>query len=316
MKIKITCISIALLATIIVNAQITTVNRNIKKEVSNVDATNLYKDIKRNAQSRTTLLKKIANKNKKGHINADWAKSGETDEYRGLIKIPAISFPGYVRVTLTHADKDLGPKMSITAAGSKGGVIITGSPGATENNRTRTAHFSVHPGMTYDVIIEPHNDPESYIPPIPYKLEWEYTGLEDIYEPNDTQKQAKYIDLNKTVTAYAIVGHIKNGVAGNDENLNDWYSVVLDESKKIHINTLSAPNDTNLDIRLYDASGKSLGISRGFNSITSSRSLSKGVYLIQVKCLLKNNGYRKVQYQSKPVPDHFKKPYKFMVSKV
>ncbi len=316
MKIKITFTSIALLAITIANAQIRTVNRNIKKEVSNVDATNLYKDVKSNAQSRTALLKKMANKNKKGQTNSDWAEPNERDTYHSFINIPADAFPGYVKITLTHGDNHLGPAMTVTPDLSGRGSIITGSTGKTENKQVRTAHFSVHPGMTYDVEVGPFYNAKSYIPPIPYKLEWEYTGLEDIYEPNDTQKQAKYIDFNKTITAYAIAGHIKYYVAANAENLNDWYSVVLDESKKIRVNTLSQPSDTNLDIRLYDASGKSFSITRGLNSLTSSRILVKGVYFIKVKCSLKNGGTRKVQYQSKPIPDHFKKPYKFTVSKV
>lgn len=313
MKTKITFTAIALLVITIANAQITTVNRNIKKEVTNVDATNLYKDVKRNSQSRTTVLKKIANKSKKGQTNSDWAEPNERDTYHSFIKIPVDAFPGYVKITLTHGDNHLGPQMTVTPDLNERGSIITGSTGKTENKQVRTAHFSVHPGMTYDVEVGPFYNAKSYIPPIPYKLEWEYTGLEDIYEPNDTQKQAKYIDFNKTITAYAIAGHIKYYVAANAENLNDWYSVVVDDNKKIKVNILETPSDIDLDIRLYNASGYSIGISRGYNSVISSRNLGKGVYFIKIQ---PRGGVLKVQYQSKPIPDHFKKPYKFMVEKL
>ncbi len=313
MKTKI--VMILLIVTITGFAQITTTNRNITNEVTNVDATNLNNQTLNNTYNNRTLLTKIANKSKKGEVNADWDENNDKDLYRGLIKIPAVAFPGYVKVTLTQNDKDLGPQMAITSARDKGGAIISGGVGNTENKNVRIAYFSVEPGMSYNVMVAPFNNAKSYVPPIQYQLKWEYTGLQDIYEPNNTKQQAKYLEFDKTITAYAVAGYIKNYVSTIGENTYDWYSIVLKESKKIKIEILEQPDDIDFVFRLFDANGNSQYLTKSPNTISSTYALGKGTYFIEMHARLKRGARRTAQYQSEPIPDHFNSPYKLKVTK-
>lgn len=315
MKTKLASTIMVLLAAVSTNGQISTINRNIKKEVTNVDGTDLKNDIKGTTQHRT-ILQKMVNKSKKGQVNADWDKNNDKDQYNGFIKIPAVAFPGFVKVTLTQNDKDLGPQMTVASALDRGGAIISGGVGNTENRNVRTAHFSVEPGMSYNVMVSPFNNAKSYSPPIQYVLKWEYTGLEDIYEPNNTKKQAKYVDFDKKITAYAVSGYIKNHVSGIGENTYDWYSIVLKEKKKIKMDILEKPSDIDFVIRLFDANGNSQYLTKTPNAIASTYELDKGTYFIEMHARLKRDASRTAQYQSEPVPDHFKKPYRFEIQQL
>lgn len=306
---------ILLLASLMGYSQIRPAARDIKNEVSKVDATHLKDQIKLTTVNTRTLLQKRANKKKSKEIKASWSKANEEDEYVDFIDIPKIAFPGYVKVTLTHPNGDLKPHMIISPE-LKTHVILSGSSAHDPNYRVSTAYFSVPPGMTYDVRVRPFFNAKNY--PVPYTLKWEYTGHEDIYEPNDNMKQAKYIDLNTTISAYAISGHIKYYVGAWDANTFDWYSVVLNETKKIEVYLNQIPRDMDLDVRLFDSAGKTVGITqgiiKGMQSIRTTKDLPKGVYYIEVHAKLKNGSSRVIQGNSQPIADHFTRPYKFRVS--
>ena len=294
--------------------QITTTNRNIKEEVTNIDATSISNNI-RNNSNNSLLLKKMANSSIVKQIKGVWSKPNEEDVFYNSISIPKIAFPGYVKVTLTQSDENLKPKMVISSHNIASGAIISGSSAQTNNEQARTAYFSVYPGMNYDVMVAPFFNAKNY--PVTYNLKWEYFGKRDIYEPNDTQKQAKFIDFNKTISAFAIAGYIKNYIASNDHNILDWYSVVLKENKKIKITTLNTPSDVKLDVRIYDASGRALGISIKHDSITSSQNLSKGTYYIRMHIRSNSSSaFEKADNDTQPVPDHFTKPYSFIVNRL
>ena len=322
---KTTLLFMLLLMTFTSYGQITTTNRNIKEEVTNVDATNISNDITNNSNN-TLLLKKTANSNIVKQISGDWSKANEKDDYHNFITIPKIAFPGYVKVTLKQGHKKLRPAMVISPDFNKGGAIISGSSIKTRNKLNRTAYFSVHPGESYSVRVYPFFNAKTY--PRSYDLKWEFIGKRDIYEPNDLKSEAKLISFNEPIKAYAIVGHIKYYISTYDENTYDWYKVNLDDYKKINIKILDRPNDLELNIRIIDAAGRQVGTvitrdyTNSFNTaqnrkslkvVTTRNNLTKGTYYLEVHPRM--NGPRKSNNDTEPVPEHFKKPYKLVVTK-
>ncbi len=261
-----------------------------------------------NSQSNGTI---------KQEITSSWSKVNEKDEYHDFIVIPKNVNSGYVKVFLTQNNKDLKPGMVISRDLTKGGAIISGSSAQTNNKFNRTAYFSVHPGMTYSVRVYPFFNAKTKDYPVSYTLAWEFTEKPDVYEPNNTREQAKQINLNEQIEAFAIAGHIKQYYVGSsDDNTYDWYKVVLDTTKRLSVKLLDKPSDLDLNLRLFTKSGRQIGAEISNNNpnskeITTRGQLTAGTYYLEVHPRMK--GPRKSENDTKPIPDHFNKPYKFIV---
>ena len=246
---------------------------------------------------------------------SSWSEPNEKDDYHGFIVIPENVSPGYVKVSLTQNNKDLKPAMVISRDLKKPGAIISGSSAQTNDTFNRTAYFSVHPGMSYSVRVYPFFNAKTKDYPVSYTLAWEFIEKPDAYEPNDTQTQAKPIDLNKPIEAYAISGHINQYyIRSNDENTYDWYKVTLDNDDKIQVSILDQPSDLEINLRLFTGSGRQIGVEKTNQSpmaISTRSELSKGTYYLEVHPRMK--GPRKSENDTKPIPDHFNTSYKLIV---
>lgn len=255
-------------------------------------------------------------------IEADWSVANEEDVYAGLL--PAVSDPagGYYIVTLKSSEST--PWIDINKPGDPG-TIINGSNGTT-NNTERKVAISAQPGISYDVKVKPfHNgwglingNAESYT------LSWEYLGIMDCYEPNDTFAEAKFIPKNETIEAFA---NRNNEGYGIQEKFKDFYKVVLEEPAKLKIELLQSPSDNFVNIRLHRENqshivSSTTPISGNANnaevgalySITSNQVLSAGVYYIEAFPYWAY-GTRTVDFDNGgSLRDSWLTPYKFIVT--
>lgn len=250
--------------------------------------------------------------------------------HEGLIEIPNDPGGGYVSVQVLSENQRVCPWLDVISDQDDGnGHII--KRGVDPGTFYSTAYFSVHPGMTYSLGTKfwmqtrPHNVRVSM--PVKYRILWKFNSRVDCFEPNDDQSQAKLIPLDETVEAYAIAGYIDNGIRAGDPQTFDWYKVELDNAGILEAKALQVPGDGQLTMKLYNEDGrvhtttKWLGPDREYDNInrgrlskvTSSETVPAGTYYIETHFAYTK---RKAHIQSNdPIPDHFNKTYKIMVTK-
>ncbi len=251
-------------------------------------------------------------------INADWSAANENDLYPRLLSTndPA---GGYFIVTLKSQTST--PWLDISVPGDAASVI-NGSVSNTTGREIKFA-FSAHPGIQYDVMAKPfHNGtfPEDYT------LSWNYVGIMDCYEPNNTYEQAKFVPKNESIEAFANLNNEGYGVNADEM---DYYKIVLDEEAKIKVELLQSPSDHFVNLRIYDAgkshivstltniSGNAQNSEKGSTySITTNRTLPAGTYYIRQNNFLRSVGKAADLTRGDAIPDSWKTPYKFKVTMI
>lgn len=252
-------------------------------------------------------------------VQSDWSEANEKDFYPGLL--PAVSDPagGYYIVTLQSTSSM--PWMEIVKQGDAV-PVINGTPPSI-NDRIRTVAISAQYGVSYDVNVWPFINgafPENYT------ISWEYVGIMDCYEPNDTFAEAKFIPKNQTIEAFA---NRNNEGYGVQEKFKDFYKVVLESPAKIQIELLQSPSDNFVNIRLYRENQSHIVCST--NAIlgdpdtaqngalyieTSNQVLDAGVYYIEVFPYWTTGHLKSNLDDGESLRDTWLTPYKFKVTTV
>lgn len=255
-----------------------------------------------------------------GDLTNNWSEANEIDEYPGLL--PAVSDPagGYYIVTLT-AEESV-PWIDIKIPGAPY-PIINGSAGGSSTPQTRKVAFLAHPGVSYDVTVNPFINGGNF--PETYTINWEYVGLMDCFELNDTFEQAKFIPKNETLEAFANAGY---KVMGSSETSFDWYKVRINEPAKIKVEVQQCPSDEFMRMRIFredhseltttttDIFGNSTNHTAGtlYYKVTNS-TLDPGIYYIRFDGT--KTGNRQIDYNAEEtMPDVWTTPYKFQVTTV
>jgi len=246
-----------------------------------------------------------------------WSVPNEKDFYPGLL--PAVSDPagGYYIVTLQSTSSM--PWMEIVKQGDAV-PVINGTPPSI-NDKIRTVAISAQYGVSYDVNVWPFINgafPESY------SISFEYIGIMDCYEPNDTFAEAKFIPKNETIEAFA---NRNNEGYGVQEKFKDFYKVVLESPAKIQIELLQSPSDNFVNIKLYRENQSHILCST--NPIlgdpdtaqngtlyieTSNQVLDAGVYYIEVFPYWTTGHLKSNLDDEESLRDTWLTPYKFKVT--
>jgi hypothetical protein len=240
-------------------------------------------------------------------------EANEIKEYQRLITIPTSADPGYVKLVITNQRAPLSVK--VTSADNHQQVILNGPFGTQNISNTITAYFSVQPGTAYDVTLLPREVDNSQTRK--YQMSWKFVEMLDRYEPNDSRSQAASVVFNKIIQAYAIDGYHHNPTA--NRQIHDWFKVEIREPKRIKAQITEAPSNLRLETSLYDEFGVSipvmadLDLSRGLHRVTSIHPLKPGTYFIGIYPV--SSASKGVFAEQQVVPQHFNRPYRFVLSK-
>lgn len=250
-----------------------------------------------------------------------WSVANEKDNYPGLL--PAVTDPagGYYIVTLTCEASTAWIDISIPGDPYP---IINGSSAGSSTPQTRKVAFLAHPGVSYDVSVNPFHNGPSF--PENYTINWEYVGVMDCFENNDEVSKAKYVPKNQTLEAFANAGYKNVGPA---DNRFDWYKVVVTEPEHLKVEITQSPSDEFMNVKLFrsdnsqlttdklDVSGNSGSAQKGtLYSVISKNPVQPGTYYISIESYHANDN-RKVDYNlNQTMPKVWTTPYKFTVSMV
>ncbi len=243
----------------------------------------------------------------------DWLEFNEFDNYPSLLEVPSDELGGgYFSFSINTM---LVPSIRITSSAGSSGSIFTGSSAGTTNENTNQVAFLAHPGIAYDVRVNPFTGTADF--PLPYSLSWTFNARMDCYEPNNTLSQAKFIPKNETLEAYGLSGYVTNSVASGDENTYDWYKVTTTSEGKLRFNLESCPSDLNVSCRLMYTDGSQMTgqlISTGSNTYyyESNASLPAGTYVIE----LQMGGAAVVDLNVESIPLFWNETYQFSVETI
>ena len=241
-------------------------------------------------------------------------EANEIKEYQKLITIPSTVDPGYVKLVVSN-QRRAPLSIRVTTADKDQKVILSGPFGSRFTSNTITAYFSVKPGAAYDVTLMPR-EPDN-LETRKYQMSWKFVEMLDHHEPNDSRSQAAPVDFNKTIQAYAIDGH--HGRLAADHQIFDWFKVQIGASKRIKAQITEAPVNLKLETVLFDHLGNSvpvmadLALSSGLHRITSIYPLKPGTYFIGIYPI--SNTAKGVFAEQQVIPQHFNRPYRFVLSK-
>ena len=177
------------------------------------------------------------------------------------------------------------------------------------------AYLAVAAGTTYRIAVSQFT---SSAVPFRYTMTATYTGLVDLYEPNDTKDAAKPIGVGTAITAYQAAGYVQDPYVG--DALADWYSVVLAGGSAMANTTVkmsTVPTDIMGDVQLFDPDGVAIGESYsttpGANVTLVAQAAVAGTYLIKVSPF---SGAPAPAGEIKlgVPPDHFTRPYTLTVT--
>lgn len=256
-----------------------------------------------------------------GTLIDNWEEANEVDEYPGFF--PAVSDPagGYYVVTVTTDDSTTW--IDIRKPGDESGAaIIDGSNGTTDDNVRKVA-FSAEPGISYNLSLWPFF---GYTFPEQYTISWEYHGIMDCYEPNNTYSEAKFIPKGETIEAFA---NLNNEGYGVQENHMDYYKIVLTEPAKIQVELEQSPSDAFIDIKFFaddqspeilgtytPISGNPDGAERGSLYIKTTGVRQPGTYYVRARSYWGGTKSVHLDQEGATLPDTWLTPYKFKVTAV
>lgn len=254
-----------------------------------------------------------------GSLTDNWSEPNEKDVYPGLL--PAVSDPagGYYVVTVTTEESTTWIDIS-----TPGGVTIIGGSNGTTDDNVRKVAFSAEPGISYDVSVNPFMNAPTPNFPETYTIDWEYHGIMDCYEYNNTFEQAKFIPKNETIEAFA---NRNNEGSSINENHMDFYKIVLAEPAKIQVELEQSPSDNFIDIRLYRQDQEGLPASYTYTSgdwaqdgglyiMTTNSVLEPGIYYAKTSAYWPGGTSVQLDQEGETIPDIWLTPYKFKVTAV
>lgn len=251
-------------------------------------------------------------------IISNWSEANEVDTFPGLLQAVSEPAGGYYTVTLTATESV--PALSIQVPGDPY-PIINGSAAGSNTPQSRKVAFLAHPGISYDATANPFINGTTW--PETYEINWQYTGIMDCYEPNDIFEAAKAIPKNAILEAYANAGFIS--VNAINENIYDWYKIILQAPSKLEVEIVQSPSDRFMDTRFVREDQSAINasytvISGNTNNnepgtlykLTSNSTLNPGTYYLRMD----GGTPRSYQYDinaGETKPDHWSTPYKFKV---
>lgn len=258
-----------------------------------------------------------------GIIEGVWTAANEKDSYPSFVTTPEDAGAGYYFIKLTQSDGELIPAFIVTSSTASGGAIISGSAIDTGNEQEREAYFAAHPGVSYDIDVSPFFNASEY--PVSYTIDWGFLGKEDCFEPNDIQNDAKLILVDNSYEAFMLPGFVRNVIASNEDQTNDWYKIIITESGQYNFEISGLPNNMRLTSSWKNQNGSTiasdfvfLGAStsddKGRTSTNTTLDLiNPGTYFIEVNA----SNYSSIsRNKNEPKPDHFDTPYSFIVKKL
>ena len=253
-------------------------------------------------------------------VTGIWSEANEFDEYPGMLPAPSDPAGGYYVVTLSCSVSV--PAINITVSGDPSS-IINGSAAGSSTPHTRKVAFLAHPGVSYDVTVNPFINGGNF--PEEYTISWEYIGIMDCFETNDVFGQAKFIPKNETLDAFANAGI---ETVGSQETMWDWYKVTLATPSKLRVEIEQSPNDQFMRMKFFrsdnseltktltDISGNSTSQEPGTLYYGESNgTLDPGIYYIAINP--QTLGNRVVDFNAEEIiPQSWTMPYKFKVTAI
>jgi hypothetical protein len=172
--------------------------------------------------------------------------------------------------------------------------------------------MAVAAGQTYRIAVSDFGGSS----PVRYTMNTAYTGLVDLFEPNDTRAAAKPIAAATPVTAFLSAGYVDDA-SYKGSALADWYSVALTAGTAM-VKMSTVPTDTMGDIQVFDPEGAEVGseaysTTPGANVTWTGTIAVSGMYTIQVSPFAgapKPSG----EIVGGMPPDHFTRPYTLTVT--
>ncbi|MDO5655967.1 MAG: hypothetical protein Q4G27_07485 [Flavobacteriaceae bacterium] len=176
-------------------------------------------------------------------ISDTWSEPNEVDFYPGFLPAMSDRAGGYFIVTLSSSGSL--PWIDIRSPGTE--IPIINGAGPSDETVVKVA-ISAQPGLSYDVFVKPFINGENF--PETYTLSWEYHGIMDCYEANDTFDQAKFIPKNQSIEAMA--NRNNEGSISTQEKFKDFYKVILTEPAKIQVELEESPSDNFVELKIYN----------------------------------------------------------------
>ena len=256
-----------------------------------------------------------------------WVEAGEEDEFPGLLPASTDPAGGYYIVTLESTGPlPSQPWIAVSVSGEEV-PVINGTSAGTDTPLTRKVAFSAHPGIAYDVMARPfyNASPSWDVYPESYKISWEYVGIMDCYEPNDSFDEAKFIPKDEVIEAYA---NKNNEGYGIQEEQDDYYKVVLFQPARLQVQLLQSPSDDFIDLDVYRESGGEIVTTLtpisgmpgdkedgALYLKTTKATLDAGTYYVRARTFM-NGGKTADLNLEEPLPDTWTTPYTFTVTAV
>jgi hypothetical protein len=214
---------------------------------------------------------------------------------------------GFVRVTFTEVgiNGDMDVKLYSATDNSEAKEIYTINSGS-----SLEGYLAVAAGKTYRIAVSDFAGNS----PVRYTMNTVYTGLVDLYEPNDTRETAKPIAVGTPISAYLSTGYVEDPYTG--DAFVDYYSVAL-AAGSVVIKMSTVPTDIMGEVQLLDpdmvAVGEGSSTTPGANVTLTAEVATAGTYTVQV-----------IPYLGWPdpageivgglPPDHFTRPYTLTVT--
>ena len=251
-------------------------------------------------------------------INNSLQDGDDEDSY--TITSPDDIGGGYMTISATFHDPDATPWLTVVGVDTTdASAVISGSASGTDHPQTHTVLFEAAANQSYEVSVKRFFGAKTY--PLDYTLKWSFTSNVDCYEPNNTVETASKIDLNNTIEAYVLAGFVddSNFLESGEERTEDWYTITLDKESKLTFELLQAPSNFRMNMELWhedhsiltlvNATAETNGALINLNMGT----YQPGNYFLKLEQFNTYEDEKVDGYPEKPVPDHYKTPYKFRI---
>lgn len=255
-------------------------------------------------------------------IDNFWTAAFERHNY--TFTVPADPGGGYV-VARIEATAPSRPHMRIIPPSGQG-VVAQSAPTFPNGLSPHVLEvaFEVAPNSVFTVEI--FEDAVSSSFPVPYQWSWTFHSRVDCYEQNNASPSewptpvdaSRTISLNEVHEAYSLAGHLNFGIAAFDAHNFDWYDFTVGEPTQIWLSTRTVPIDQSIRIRLFDSTGlavEDLVPEVGQPGMIGPILLQPGTYYLDLHPEVRGDSSVTLS-EGGVLPDHFNRPYLFMVSTV
>ncbi|MBZ0113216.1 MAG: hypothetical protein K8J08_12185 [Thermoanaerobaculia bacterium] len=257
-------------------------------------------------------------------VDSTWSVPLEQDDYQ--FTIPSDPGGGYVVMTVDTVAPSQ-PRMRIVPPSGQGVVMQVGTSFPGPSPYALEVAFEVDADATYDIEVIEDVSASLEDHPVAYQWSWTFFSKIDCYEENDGDPfdwpvptfTSKTVPFDEVLEAFSIAGFLDFGIPANAPHGLDWHDFTLFAPTELWLATVSVPTDQSLQMKLHDSDGNvvldpavpPVGTAGVFGPIV----LQPDTYYAFINPHVRGDTEVTLS-EGDTIPDHFDRPYQFIISTV